>query len=53
VFDDDAELHDRIEAIFASMMRPPPAPVGHRATSCSPTSPAPLRTLGGEATPIP
>jgi hypothetical protein len=28
VFDDDAELHDRIEAIFASAMRPPPAPVG-------------------------
>ena len=28
VFDDDAELHDRIEAIFASMMRQPPAPIG-------------------------
>jgi hypothetical protein len=28
VFDDDAELHDHIKAIFASMMRPPPAPVG-------------------------
>jgi len=28
VFDDDAELHDRIEAIFASVMREAPAPVG-------------------------
>jgi 2-polyprenyl-6-methoxyphenol hydroxylase-like FAD-dependent oxidoreductase len=28
VFDDDADLHDRIESLFASIMRRPPAPAG-------------------------
>jgi hypothetical protein len=28
VFDDDAELHDRIETIFARLMTTPPAPAG-------------------------